>query len=224
MSAVISRSLGSGRNRLSILIFRLDAELRRRHGVYEFSDDPYCIFRIQRGQAPSDMVFADGTRLKAGDPVLNLHLWNEQVPLMEASGPTIGWARAIDQGIRVSLRELAIHLEREEALKDIVAVSGTMHLGTPEQTRQLVRMAARFGFEPMSGCETQPVLSRLGENAMGLLLVMATNPATARLSILRRGSAPVFMSRRHLERYGRIEGGPARRPGPKAIGADHANG
>lgn len=223
MSAVISRSLSPGRNRLGALIFRLDAQLRRRHGVYEFTDNPGCIFRIQHGQAPCDMVFSDGTRLKAGDPVLNLHLWNEQVPPMEASGPTMSWARAIDQGIRVSLRELAIHLKREESLKDIAAVSGTMHLGPPEQTKQLVRMAARFGFEAVEGCEAQPALARLGENAMGLLLVLATNPATARLSILRRATAPVFMTRRRLESYGRSERPTAGRK-PETIGADHALG
>src|SRR5262249_61089430 len=53
------------------------------------------------------------------DRVIDLHLWNEHVPLMPKQGATIAWARRMCFCIEVSLRELAKHLMARPELDDI---------------------------------------------------------------------------------------------------------
>jgi hypothetical protein len=184
-------------------ILELDHWLRRRQGVYEYTSDRNCIFRIQRLRARSELMFADGTHIRQGDPLLQLHLWNEQLPVIGSEGPSVAWGRRIGHGIRLSLDELARHIRSEPALREIVAVYCEMRLGAREQGEQLARMAARYGFESptMEHTGTNP-LKRFAENIMGLLLVLATNPMAARFSVLRRDRVFVYLSRAALERYG----------------------
>ncbi len=183
-------------------VFALDARLQRREGVYEYSSDPDCLFRIQRSAATRYLEFRDGTRLPPGTPLLKLHLWNEQMPARPRKGSAVAWAREIGHRIDGSLRKLAAHLEADRELDDICAVCADMRLGTAQENRQIARLAGRYGFEDVPGEEVGQArgLRRAGENCLGFLLVLASNPAAARLSVLRRDSAVVYLSRTTLER------------------------
>ena len=69
-----------------------------------------------------------------------------------------------------------------------------------DQTVQFERLAARFGFEPVPESDTlSGRLRGLGQNVMGLLLVVASNPRGAHLDLLFRPGSPFFISRRKLE-------------------------
>jgi hypothetical protein len=194
-------------------VFGLDRWLRQRQGVCEYSDNPRCLFRIQPAAADGDLVLSDGTRIGRGADVLNLHLWNEHIPLMGAEGATLHWARALAQGIDLSLRELALHLRWTRALDGVVAVRADMRLGTAGQSAQLARIAAHYGFEPAFGtAEEQWAVQRLAENMFIMLLVLATNPAALRSPVLRRDRTLVYLSRLALEqRYAVTAGGRSRR-------------
>ena len=128
-------------------VFGLDRWLRRWHGVYEYSNNPVCLFRLNRGTAEQVLSLADGTRIGPGDPILNLHLWNEHILPMTQDGATLAWARRLSRAIDVSLRELAQWLGRRHDLDNIAALRADMRLGTTEQTKQLARIAGRYGFE-----------------------------------------------------------------------------
>ncbi|MHB1542767.1 MAG: hypothetical protein ACYCYH_15940, partial [Steroidobacteraceae bacterium] len=91
-------------------IWGLDRWLRHRLGIYEYSTVPRCLLRAERCSADGPTELADGVRVRAGDPLLRLHLWNERVPPMGPQGPSMAWARRIEQDLAVSLRELARHL------------------------------------------------------------------------------------------------------------------
>jgi hypothetical protein len=181
-------------------VFGLDRWLRQRQGVLEYSDNPDCVFRIQRAEAETPVVLSDGTRIAAGDAVLNIHLWNEQFPSMGPDGATMRWARAVAGGIDLSLRELAQHLRRTPELDGVVALRADMRLGTAERSSQLARISSRYGFEPGCVAEEPRALQRLGENIFLVLLVLATNPVTLRAPVLWRDHTLVYLSRSSLER------------------------
>jgi hypothetical protein len=77
---------------LDQLIFGLDGILRRCHSIIEFTSDPNCILRIKLGRLDEDIVLSDSTRVHARARIVDLHLWNEQIPRMPKHGASIAWA------------------------------------------------------------------------------------------------------------------------------------
>ncbi len=183
-------------------VFGFDRWLRQHQGVYEYSDDSLCMFRVQRGRADCDLSLNDGTRVREGDPVLNLHLWNEHIPAIGPTGISMNWAREMTRRVELSMYALTRHLKWTRDLDDIVAIRGDMRLGTAEQNGQLARVAAHYGFEPASSGPAvfgPGMLKLLAENVFICFLVLATNPAALRLPVLRRSHKLVYLSRAALE-------------------------
>ncbi len=183
-------------------MFGLDRWLRHRQGVYEFSDDPLCMFRAQRARADCVLRLSDGTLIRPGDPVLNLHLWNEHVPPMGESTVSMTWAREFTRRVDISMRALARHLRWNRSLDGILAIRGDMRLGTAEQSGQLARLAGRYGFQSAADDGIHlglGAVQRLAENVLICLLVLATNPVALRARVLRRHHKLVYLSRAVLE-------------------------
>jgi hypothetical protein len=194
--------LGRDHPWLGAIIERIDARLRVREGVYEYSASPDCIFRIQVTNSREAIRLSDGTQLRPGDQIINLHLWNEQLPIVPKNGATLSWARQMSQAAQLSLRELALYLVARPDLTSVVALRANMSFGRAEQSEQITRIAARYGFEAAGPAEPGTMAERLhryGENVLISLMVIARNTAAFRLQSLRRNRTPVYMSRRELE-------------------------
>lgn len=183
-------------------VFSLDRWLRRWHGIYEFTAHRDCLFRAERCLAEESLLLSDGTRVRRGDPLLKVHLWNEHMPVMRQDGPTVAWARRASRAINTSLRELARHVAQSSDLDAIVAVCADMRLATAKQSAQLARIVARYGFEAAKDSRVgRPgFLRRIGENILMMLLVLATNPMAFRAAVLRRDHTRVVISRAKLLR------------------------
>lgn len=184
------------------LVFALDERLRRRHSVFDYSDHPDCILRIQIERARETVALADGWRIGPGDRLIDLHFWNEHLPEMGAGGPNVGWARKTSRLLDFSLRELSNYLSFRPDLDDIAVIRAIMPLRGLEQSRHVRFIASRFGFEEIADAAPRRLgarLHRAGENALGLMLTFASNPAAAHFDILLRGRAPLFLSRRKLD-------------------------
>lgn len=196
MSAELSEKRGSTLSWVD-WIMKLDGWLRRRQGIYEFTNHRRCLFRAEIGRSDGALTLKDGTRLEPGDPILILHLWNEHIPPMGLGGPTVAWARQISRAAHISLRELARHLQQYSELDDVVAVCGDMHLGSSRQAEQFIRLVNRYGFETVDegAAQTSGTLHRIGKSILILLLVAATNPVALRSTIFRRFCRRVFISR-----------------------------
>lgn len=190
-------------------VFSLDRWLRRRQGVFEYSDDPACVFRIQFAQAEAPLTLPGGARIEPGMALLNLHLWNEHIPLMGLEGATVGWARHLSRSIQSSLRQLAAYLDDKPEFGRIAAVRADMSLGTADRGAQFVRLMGHYGFEPAGevvrlGYWRSSRLHHFGENILIFLLVLATNPVAASPPVLRHDHKLVYLSRAALKcRYGR---------------------
>lgn len=189
---------------LNTLVSIIDGTLRATQKIFEYSDRPRCVFRIELAAAPCDITLSDGTRLSAGSRLINLHLWNEHIPPFPAHGPTIGWARRMCHDLETSLEELATFVTNDPALEDITAVGGKMMFGSTEQTGLVAHLAERYGFvraiEPAPDHSIAERLHTLGENILVSMIVIAQNPAAFRLDLFHRDRVPVYLHRAELMR------------------------
>lgn len=183
-------------------VFGLDRWLRRWLGIYEFTAHRDCLFRVEYCLAEESLLLSDGVRVRRGDPLLKVHLWNEHVPIMGRRGPTLAWARRASRAIEASLRELARHIAQSADLDAVVAVCADMRLAPAGQCAQLARIVSRYGFEPAKdpSAGRPGFLRRIGENILMVMLVLATNPIAFRAGVLRRDHARVVISRAKLLR------------------------
>jgi len=186
-------------------VLTLDRWLRQQQGIFEYTSHAECLFRLEQGRADQTLRLADGTCIRRGEPILKLHIWNEQVPRMGRQGPTVGWARRLRRAMEISLHEMARWLKTRADLRDIAAICADMQLGTAVENRQLARIVMRYGFEtqdvPDAGRSNR--LHHIGERILMCMLVLATNPAALRAGTLRRDYMRIYLSRAVLERrYG----------------------
>ncbi|HZT88662.1 MAG TPA: hypothetical protein VFA12_11890 [Stellaceae bacterium] len=181
----------------------IDGLLRSYYGIYEFTDDPDCVFRIGTTEAKSRVLLADGARIEPGEVVGTLHFWNEQLPRYSESGPDLRWARAMRDRVQYSLCVLADYLEREPGWRNIRALYGEATLTARLGTAQVLRVAERYGFEPMPRQEGYlGRLHTLGENIMLWGLTRAFHPAALPRLPFRRDYNDLWMSRTTLrQRY-----------------------
>jgi hypothetical protein len=192
---------------LGYAVFGLDRWLRQRQGVFEYTSNPTCLFRVARAEAELDIALSDGTHVYPGVPILNLHLWNEHVPPMTKYGATIQWARQMSRAMDWSLRELAGYLARSRDLCDVVAIRADMRVATRERRKKLASIAEHFGFEPVPAAHSN-WLHSFGENILMFFLVSVVNRPALRSDILRRDHTLFYYSRKALERRYRINMGP----------------
>ncbi len=187
-------------------VFGFDERFRRWHQVFEYSDHPDCIFRMRIVCSDHAVVFRDRTVIRPGERIIELHLWNEQVPAFPTEGASIAWARRMSRALGLSLCELTSYLGRRPDLADINAIRADLIFGTAKQDAQLARVAGRFGFEIFNNLPLrQPALSRakrLGENILISLFVLARNPRALRADTLFRSRTEAFLTRGRLDRHG----------------------
>lgn len=186
-------------------IRRLDAHLRRKQGIFEFSQDPRCVLRISVDPAEMDLRFADGTEVKAGEPVGTVHLWNEHLLKIPGDGPDLGWAIAMRQLMQFTFRELAGAMEADPRLHRAKAFGGTALFASRGGSSQVAKMASRFGFEWIADTRKPSVPRKIHDFFQNFLvfgLEWAFNPVGLRGKGFFRPREALYMSREALlERY-----------------------
>lgn len=187
-------------------ILLLDTLLRRRQGIYEFSQDPHCVLRITRRQSHEEQVLSDGTVVHVGDPIVELHFWNEHIPRMPAAGPDLTWGLQFYRRLHRSLRDLAGYVSHAPELAGVVAVHGessfTSEIGWEQYAGALSKLG--FDFEPVPPpANLWERIARFSEHLHVWALVWAFNPGSLkgkRLLAAERGE--IWISRASLlERY-----------------------
>ena len=133
---------------LSFLIYRLDALLRQLYRIREFTDDPDCLLRLAMKRASTSLNLSDGTRIMPGDPVGELHLWNDHVPRFPSGGPTLGWARRAHASMVHSLSLLADHVATEPEWQGVQAFFADAPISPKRSPASVRAVSRRYGFEP----------------------------------------------------------------------------
>jgi len=142
-------------------------------------------------------------RIRPGDRLIRLHVWNEQFPAFPAGGPTLAWARRVNRAFEISLRELAHFLEVRPDLDDITGICGNMTFGRADRSARLARFVRRFGFEKIDLHGSQSFRQRMhwfGENILISMIVLTYNATALRADTLWRDRVLVVLSRQTLRR------------------------
>ena len=224
MSDLSITAPGSSRSRwLAFAVAALDARLRRLGSVEEYTSDPRCIFRIQIDRLDRAVILSDGTWLNAGERIINLHLWNEQIPRFGADGASLTWASRLTRRVEISLQELCRFLSVTPELSNIVAICANVALGTKRDTTQLILMANRFGFlaVQMPRCPLTERVCRIGENILISLLILVHNVQALRRDSLLRDRVRIVLRRSTLERRYRVPPLHAAAPRPSSLRFQH---
>jgi hypothetical protein len=187
------------------LVGSLDALLRSLYGIREFTDDPHCVLRIGISPARMPVAMSDGTRIGEGQPIGELHLWNEHIPRYSEHGPDLGWAADMRRRILHSLRLLAQHAEHHPAWQQLAAFRADATLSSRLGDIQIRRLALRHGFELV---EPPALLFRqlhaLGDSVSAWGLTRAFNPAALARQRFLRDHHELWISRAMLlRRYAR---------------------
>jgi YkoP-like protein len=197
MSSVVGAAPAITRPLWTKLIFAFDGCLRRRAGVFEYSDAPDCIFRAQLSRIAENVALADGSLGRAGDRVIDLHFWNEQIPVQAPGGNSLAWGCRFNRCFTKSLLALAQFLKSNAELADVKIIRANINL------EMLDRIAERHGFEPICNFAAPPTwkhLHEFGENILFWLLTLACNPNGARCRQFWRRRRLLYLSRRALDR------------------------
>jgi hypothetical protein len=123
----------------------IDKLLRQRNGVYEFSSDSDCIFRIQLRQAPHG-VNLQGHEISKGDLLLGIHIWNEHMPKLPADGADLRWALISHRLLLHSFKLIACEMQSDRKYADIRALFGISGLFSFSDHTGGMRMMQHFGF------------------------------------------------------------------------------
>jgi hypothetical protein len=144
-----SRGAGkrTGRDILRALVIGLDRWLRRRQGIVAFCQDPDCLLRISKATAPVTTVLSDGIRVNAGDPIIELHFWNERLPRLPEGGVGLRWALWAGHRFARSLELLADHVVKDVRLSQVVALRSETIFTTADNGRALAGVARHLGFD-----------------------------------------------------------------------------
>lgn len=190
---------------LARAIRRLDAYLRKRDGIFEFTDDSRCVLRVHLAAAESDICFSDGTMIRRGDPVGVLHLWNEHLATIPDDGPDLRWGSTLRRSLLRSFEALAHAAERDPRLARARAFGGNAVFVSRNGAPQIARMARRYGLEWITD-RPAPTLGRrihdFFENFLILGLQWAYNPRGVKGKGFVREREPLWMTRQTLlERY-----------------------
>jgi ceramide glucosyltransferase len=166
---------------LARAICGLDAMLRRLQHIEEFSQAEGCLLRLATRTSDRDLILSDGTQVGQGDPVGELHFWNEHMPRMPAGGPDLAWALAFQRRMVRSLRELAVHVATAPLFQPVSAFRGELIFGSRFGLGDAVEVIQRWGFDLV---ESVPPAGRWGqfvafwEHLYTLALIWAYNPAS----------------------------------------------
>jgi hypothetical protein len=224
-AAVPARSAGSRRGRPRPALPRrfvraIDAALRRFYDIREFSDAPDCLLRIAVVRARRDTLLADGRRVRRGEAVVELHLWNERLAAAPRATESLRRTNDLRRSFAASLRELAEHLAGEPDLGDVAAVRARAGFASRRRLPKLLRVARAYGFQPAwpGGGGRQPGRwSEFAQNLFTCVLTWTFNPAALRGDMLLRSHCDLWVSRdAFIARHGR-------QPRP-AAGATNAGG
>lgn len=164
---------------LHTIITRFDDFQRQRQKVFEFSDAPDCLLRLQISHTKYPIQLSN-CEMSPGDQYLDLHLWNEHVPPMPPEGPNLAWASRTRRMFVSSLSKVAELISQDPQYKDIKMIRGITVLLTLSDEKNGKSMVERLGFTLMPYHQTLGRFGEFWENFYTYVLMWTFNPNSLR--------------------------------------------
>jgi hypothetical protein len=193
------------------LVRHLDEWLREHQGFVEFDASPSCILRVARTSAERELRLSDGAVVARGDPILDLHFWNERLPQASAC-PGLGWGGRFGRQLIRSFGELALAVEDDPRLGDAVAIRGRLAFAGARNRDEMRRFGAWFGLETVEDEAPAPLARRIhdaAEDIWLLALAYTFNPGCLGARSVVRRRDDLWMSKSAL--LARYRAAPAKR-------------
>ena len=197
------------------IIRTIDRSLRKQKDIFEFCDDPDCVFRVSVSDVTSPLHLRDG-EIPVGSKVLELHFWNEHIPPMPRQGLGVSWAVKFRRRVATSARLLGNSIRKDPRLADVQAVGGVTPLFTPGDGSPAEGIFLRLGFAVTQHQNPQGRFMEFWEEVYGWLLMWAfSNGNHPHLRGIHRSD--FWMS---VEEFVRRYGNPGNRRSDPSIPAD----
>jgi len=129
----------------------IDALISRRLGVSAYCRDENCLLKVAPARTGQEVVLANGRRLPPGAPVLELHLWNERLSVLEGERGGLALGAALARRVRLSLQALATYLQDTDPQGRIAALHGEMGFIPAPEMREAEALLRHLGFEVRPG-------------------------------------------------------------------------
>jgi hypothetical protein len=171
--------------------------------IHELCDDPNCVLRIRRIAAPHTAA-CDGQTIQRGEPIIEIHLWNERIPPMPADGPDLAWAVQMQRLLVGSFRMLARQVQSDPQLAGARAIVGMTSMLAPRDRPGGLRLMEHLGFTVLPYHNPLGRFGEFWENFYTWWIMWTYNQASLRhRRLFRLVRAEVWMTMAELlSRYG----------------------
>jgi len=118
----------------------IDRALIAHYGIFEFTDDPLCVLRVNLTPSPAGVVLRDGVPVSRGEVVAELHLWSDRSMRV---GNGIDLRRRMER----SFSAFGHFLQRDARFANVNAILIRTSACDQFPRPFVEKLAARWGFE-----------------------------------------------------------------------------
>lgn len=181
----------------------IDTLLSHSLRIYEFTDDPGCIMRMQLTKATYTISIKNLTIVK-GEPIIGLHAWNEHMPTLPANGATVEWALQLRRQVMHTFRLVAQEMIRDPRYSQVRAVYGVSALFSFSAHIGGTRVMQHLGFTVLPYHRSFGRFGEFWENLFSWWLMWAyNNPSLNSRDFWRLQRTEIWMTKdEFLQRYG----------------------
>jgi hypothetical protein len=159
---------------MRFLIRSIDRSLRRRAGIFEYSDHEDCLFRLRVARTDRRLRLRD-REVEPGEQVLEVHFWNENAPRASAEGRDLSWALAANRRVIDSFKAMADYIRQDPELSAASAVGGVTTWFAPGENNGAEKLFQRLGFAVTPHDSPNSRFHQFWEQVYAWLLMWAFN-------------------------------------------------
>jgi hypothetical protein len=164
---------------LRSIIIRFDAFLSRVYRVYPFTNAEDCILRLRITEAHQAVALPCGM-INVGDCVLEIHLWNEHMPILHENESSMVWGNRTLRLFLQGLRQVAQQMACDPRLSGVRAIRGEMIFLSTSSNPARGRQMERLGFTVLPYQSKAGAFGEFWENFYSWWLMWAYNPLSVR--------------------------------------------